>query len=809
MTASTTSLPDRVGAELAREMRQRWHAGEQPRAEEFFDRHPSLMQNPEAAVELIYEEYCLRDAAGQGDVEAEMLRRFPQWAAPLRVMLECHRRLLSGGDAGPQFPAVGDRIGEFRLLAELVRGSRGRVFLATQTLLADRLVVLKITPLDGGEHLSLARLQHTNIVPLYSVFDDAARDVRVLCMPYFGRATLASLLELLSAVPVAARTGRQIVDGIDRLQQASAVTPALQGAARQMLERVSYVQAMCWIAASLADALHFAHERGVVHLDLKPSNVLLATDGQPMLLDFHLARAPIRANRPVKENIGGTPPYMPPEQQAAMQAIQFGEAISCDVDARADVFALGAMLYEALGGQLPVRCNSPPLAGINPAAVNVGLSDIVARCVANVPGGRYPDAASLAEDLRRHLTDQPLLGVRNRSVGERWRKWRRRRPGRFRAMATSAIVAVALAGLLGGAWAYVDDRRAQAELALFDGQRQAQTPTHAGEAIKTLERGLKLAQDVPFAGELRRELGEQLEVARRAHLAHQVHQLADQVRVLYVGSGDATVARRLRPLAARCAELWERRQDMISSADAQAAVDLQDIAIFAASASEPDVALRLLGEVDATFGPSAVLEHERQSRGGGRSTAATPAPRTAWEHAALGRSMLASGDVTRATQALAEARRLDPAGQWPNFYYGVCAYRAGRHEDAVAAFSVCIGAAPNVAGYYYNRALAYAALGRHEPALHDYDRALAADPAHADAALNRGVLHLGQKRLDRAAADLRLALQLGADAATVHYDLALVHLAAGESAAARRQVELALTSNPAHSASRRLRDALP
>ena len=814
MSGSTTSIQEHLGVELAREMRHRWQCGQEPRAEEFFARRPEITENPEAAVELIYEEYCLRESAGHAGVEADILKRFPQWATPLRVMLDCHRRLLHCEDTGPDFPTIGERVGDFRLLAELVRGSRGRVFLATQTALADRLVVLKITPLDGGEHLSLARLQHTSIVPLYSAFDDASRDIRVLCMPYFGRATLASLLELLAPFAVDVRTGRQIVDGIDRLQQASAAMPALQGAARQMLERVSYVQAMCWFAASLADALHFAHERGVVHLDLKPSNVLLATDGQPMLLDFHLARAPIRAHRPVRDNIGGTPPYMPPEQQAAMQAVQFGDAVETDVDARADVFALGAMLYEALGGQLPVRWNSPPLAQMNTIAVSIGLSDIVAKCIANLPGDRYADAAALAADLRRHLTDQPLVGVRNRSIAERWQKWRRRRPGRFRAAAMMVIVAVALVGLLAGAAAYLHDRHEQAEVALHDGQRQAQTLAHAGEAVKTLERGLKLVDGLPFESGLRHELRAEIDSTRRTHLAQQVHQLADQIRVLYVGGGAETVpTRRLRPLATRCAELWGRRDVIIASrgaaCSAEVAADLQDVAIFAASASEKAAALRLLNEVEATFGASAVLEHERQALGGTRPTAvAAPAPRTAWEHAAMGRAMLASGDVTGATQALSEARRLDPAGRWPNFYFGVCAYRAGRHEEAVTAFSVCIGAASDVGGYFYNRALAYAAFGRHEQALQDYDRALAIDPGHADAALNRGVLHLRQNRLNRAATDLRLALQLGADAATVHYDLALVHLAAGQSGAAKEQVDRALAMNPSHLESRQLRDAL-
>jgi tetratricopeptide (TPR) repeat protein len=572
-----------------------------------------------------------------------------------------------------------------------------------------------------------------------------------------------------------------------------------------MLEKVSYVQAMCWIAACLADALHFAHERGVVHLDLKPSNVLLATDGQPMLLDFHLARAPIRAHRPLRDNVGGTPPYMPPEQQAAMQALQFGEIVEVDVDARADVYALGAILYESLGGQLAVKWNSPPLAEINPA-ISVGLSDIVARCVANLPGNRYADAAALADDLRRHLTDQPLVGVRNRSITERWHKWRRRRPGRVRAAVMAAVVMLAVLGLLAAASIYLHDRHAQAELALYDGQRQLQNQPQAAEAVKTLERGVMLLEGLPFEVELRGQLHEQLVAARRLQLALQLHELADEVRVLY-GSADAIPPQRLRPLAARCAALWPKRDAILGPPGPmrrpELSADLQDIAIFAASATEDGVALRLLDEIQTTFGASAVVEHERQIRRG-EKLSVTTAPRSAWEHYALGRALLASGDLKRAAHELSEARRLDPAGHWSNFYYGVCAYRTGRHEDAVAAFSVCIGAAPKVSGYFYNRALAYAALDRREQALHDYDRALAIDPAHADAALNRGVLHLKQKRLDRAAADLRLALHLGADAATVHYDLALVHLAAGDARAAKQQVELALARNPSHVESREL-----
>src|SRR5262245_42345248 len=100
---------------------------------------------------------------------------------------------LDTGWSAPTLSDLGGALGKFRLLTELGSGALGRVILATQTDLADRPVVLKLTPCDGGEHLSLARLQHTHIVPLYGVRDEPTLNLRLLCMPYFGSATLAKI----------------------------------------------------------------------------------------------------------------------------------------------------------------------------------------------------------------------------------------------------------------------------------------------------------------------------------------------------------------------------------------------------------------------------------------------------------------------------------------------------------------------------------------------------------------------------------------------------------------------------------------
>src|SRR5260370_1133801 len=104
--------------------------------------------------------------------------------------------------AAPTFPDVGELLGEFRLLAELGRGGRGRVFVASQSSLADRALVLKVTPCDGQEQLALARLQHTHIGPLYLVQEFTDRNLRAMCMPDLGGMTLSRYDQAVSSFQV-------------------------------------------------------------------------------------------------------------------------------------------------------------------------------------------------------------------------------------------------------------------------------------------------------------------------------------------------------------------------------------------------------------------------------------------------------------------------------------------------------------------------------------------------------------------------------------------------------------------------------
>jgi serine/threonine protein kinase/Flp pilus assembly protein TadD len=805
--------------------------GECISAEAILARYPEVCA--EDAIRLVYEEACLLRDAGEKVATTELVRRFPQWQEELEILMACDRLLRSRSEAAT-YPELGEQLGPFRLLEELGRGASGRTYLALEPALASRLVVLKVIADDQEEHLWLARLQHTHIVPLYGEHTFLERGLRALCMPYLGGASLARLLDKLRDVPPGERTGRRLLWALDALVENRWVLPETDMLYRRYIESAGYVDAVCWIGMCLAKALEHAHQHGLVHMDVKPSNVLLAGDGRPMLLDFHLARKPIERNECVVGPLGGTPDWMAPEHRAALDAAQLGHPIPAPVDGRADLYALGLLLREALVGPLAAR-GAQAGAGWRSRniRISVGLADIVAKCLAEKPEDRYACAADLADDLRRHLNDLPLRGARNRSVVESWWKWRRRRPAALSRACAWLTVVLATLIVAGVGLVYARQQVQEIEASLSDATTMSRSGRYL-EAVQTLNRARAQARSIPGLDRLRRALNEELAHARRGQKALELHALADLIRFRY--SASAPKDEEARSLMRSIERVWQERAVLLPAGSAGLEpvleegirADLAEMIVLWAelrtsvhAADRADRArqdaLLLIEEARALCGPSPALARCRKSLGDERRAATkaldpAPAAATVLDHIDSGRAYLRAGRFREANAEFRSVLKQRPAEFWSHFYQGVCAYRLGQFSDALAAFRTCIALKPTSAECYYNRALAAEALGREEDAFGDYSRALELDARLAAAALNRGILSYKRGRHAAAKGDFQRALSCrldGETSAVAYHNLALAHSAIGDRSEALRCADLALAygHEPARLLLRRLEHA--
>jgi hypothetical protein len=238
----------------------------------------------------------------------------------------------------------GERLDDFRIERLLGEGSFARVYLATELSL-DRQVALKISANAGREARTMAGLEHDHIVAVFHETTSQTHGARIICMQYVQGPNLAELIDGLARVPVEERSGAKILELVD-----AAAGPTLFNAQalhdRQALEASDYESACLWIGTRLAEALAFAHERGILHLDVKPANILVNRYGRPMLTDFNVALTPSDLAAEDSSVIGGTLSYMSPEHHEAFTTKD--TARMGRIDRRSDIYALAVVLAELL-----------------------------------------------------------------------------------------------------------------------------------------------------------------------------------------------------------------------------------------------------------------------------------------------------------------------------------------------------------------------------------------------------------------------------------------------------------------------------
>jgi WD40 repeat protein/serine/threonine protein kinase len=320
---------------------------------------------------------------------------------------------------------------DYELLQEIARGGMGIVYRARHRRL-NRVVALKMI---SAPHLAqeaaarrfraeadaAASLDHPNIVPIYEVGEADGRLFYAMKLVEGG-----SLAQKLAEARGGERAGQCAYE-------------VRQGAS---------------LIATVARAIHYAHQHGILHRDLKPANILLDVGGEPHVTDFGLAKnlEGQLSTLTVSGATLGTPNYMPPEQ---------ARGGSKQLTTAADVYSLGAILYEMLTGEPPFR-GPTPLETMRrvveeeprrPSTINLltdrDLETICLKCLEKEPQRRYDSAAELADDLKRWLRNEPIKARRS-SPFERAAKWSRRHPAWaaftvLAAVAPAIIIAILLA----------------------------------------------------------------------------------------------------------------------------------------------------------------------------------------------------------------------------------------------------------------------------------------------------------------------------------------------------------------------------
>ncbi len=774
-------LPDRsapeylpILLELVRvDLENSWRFGRCRKTEDYCLDFPDVFQHETFRSQVAYEEYRVRlhtDAPISAAALAERLAiSTDHW--PKKPEGDSVSR--SSTDHGTSFPAGAETrwraieaFPEFRVLTELGQGTFGCVYLAKQRGLAERLVAIKITADTTLEPERLAVLQHTAIVPIYSVH--RTDTWQAMCMPFFGRATLETVLEEIRSdrlstpggLELMSRTKRRLLPA-NKAEELSTV-PKYGFCAPTVSQ--SYLRGCFRVIADLASGLHHAHEHGILHRDIKPANILIADDGRPMLLDFNLS-SDVGHKVSSSPVVGGTLPYMAPEQLKSLTSEE-------PIGPQADIYSLGVILFEMVTRKLPFPIPEergdkhellvqmiadrtpteyrpycvPSVRELN-HNVSRSVAAVIERCLHPDPHKRYETAQQLSEDLSAELDHLPLQHTANPSWTERFDKWRRRNP---RALSLSSLMAFACIATLLGMFGWTARERhlgeLEARVAWEDFRvtsKQARTLLSApGDSLELIDEGVKLATSAlaAFPPE------DETDSSQRDNLAYlssndrkKWQQTVGELSYLLASarltqSRVATTAERRNELLLESLQRNQQAVQQLNAGSQTHALKLQQNAILTAMGDHPS---------HADFVPTA--------------SGVEPTDIDAYVSAA---HSVAQGHADRVLNLLETLVGNNPDDYSIWFLNGQAMAQCDKLAAADAAFTTCIAFQRSCWRAWLERGIVRQRLTQYDRAENDFSQVIAARPDIAAAWVNRALVRQSTGRFSEAISDLDRAIDL-------------------------------------------------
>ena len=664
-------------------------------------------------------------------------------------------------DVNVPLARLNERLADYEVVEEIGRGGMGIVYKARQLEL-DRVVALKVLPALLGavqpeamtrfkrEATLAASLDHTNIIGVHE-FGEIDGTLYYAMQLVEGRSLRDILREIDETGSIGGVVGEQSGETCTRLGQSSSS------------DRAYFRRVAEWVA-EVADALHYAHEKGVIHRDIKPSNLLVNRDGKLLISDFGLARQPDQPSMTETRSLIGTARYMAPEQVDERAA---------QVDRRVDVYGLGATLYELLsfrpmfGGandreildHVLNKEPSPPSRHVR--QVPRDLETICFKAIRKERGERYASAKDLADDLRRWLLNLPVFAQRPSPV-IRFGKFVRRRKIEV-AAASVCVLLLAVSAALFGAYrmwradaitthevALTQQARLlalDAERALYDGRTDA--------ALTNVDRAIELSTAAP-------EL-----IILRANILHKMKRYQDCI--VYLESAGLTgaaawpshylLARAYTGLDDRHSAEEHLRQVEQLNPDTCEALYLRALVLddatealgFAQLAVERDPA-NIEAVCHLMRRHFELRDYEGVLYAAERAVSLRPNWwATQYMH---GEALGLLGHHDRAERAFTRSIEFDPTQAVNWAWRAAVRYNLRRYSEAIADTTEAIRIDPTVSQAFLVRGSSKLQLGNSHGAKSDLDRAIELNPNYPEALLTRGEFLLNSGQLSEAIDDL-------------------------------------------------------